>query len=287
VTAHVHHGARSSAFLARTLRHLDKQLEQSVPRVVAMADGEAVHDMRVAIRRIRTLLRLARPVYGRFHADSVRLAFARLQQATGDLRDEEALYETLAALGVEDPVFAAWQERRRSRDRQLRNQVIQTIRSGELHRPRRMLHALLALPVDPNNNLHLTRLARRCVARGVKDVESRRDVPPDDVQRMHELRIAYKKLRYAAEFFAVALPPELAALAEVAARFQKRLGEIHDVDVALVSIGRARGLPEATRVRVLAALREERTRKVKKYLGELAPPQTVQAAKESLGGEAP
>ncbi len=287
MTARVHHGARSSAFLARTLRHLDKQLEQSVPRVVAMADGEAVHDMRVAIRRIRTLLRLARPVYGRFHADAVRLAFARLQQATGDLRDEEALYETLGALGVDDPAFAAWRERRRSRDRHLRNQVIGTIRSGELHRPRRMLHALLALPVDPDNNMHLTRLARRCVARAVKDVESRREVPADDVQRMHDLRIAYKKLRYAAEFFAAALPPELAALADVAARFQKRLGEIHDVDVALVSIGRARGLPEAARGAVLAALREERARKVKKYLGELAPPQTVQAAQEPVGVAAP
>jgi CHAD domain-containing protein len=277
-----HGGPRSAAFLARTLRHLDKQLAGAIPRIVDMTDTEAVHDLRVAIRRVRTLLRLARPVYGRFHADVVRQGFAQIQQATGDLRDEEALFETFADLGVRDRVFDAWRERRRARDRRLRGEVIRRIRSGDLLAPRRLLHALLALPVDPANNEPLAKLARRCVARAGKEVGELRDVAPDDVTGMHALRIAYKKLRYAAEFFTEALPPELAQMAEVAARFQKRLGEVHDIDVALVSVARARGLPQACRDRVLAALRQARERKVRKFQGEMAPASIVPA---SLGGE--
>jgi CHAD domain-containing protein len=269
---------RSSAFVAHALREVDRELAAVIPRVVDMTDGEAVHDMRVAIRRIRTLLRLARPVYGRFHADCVRLAFARLQQATGDLRDEEALVETLADLPANDPTFEAWRARRRSHDRRLRDDVIRRIRVGELRRPRRMLHALLTLPVDPANNEPVERLARRSVARAGKDVERLRDVSPEDALGLHELRIAYKKLRYAAEFFAPALPPELAAMAAVATRFQKRLGDVHDVDVALATMQRARGLPDATKGRVLSLLRAARAHRVKKFQGELPPPQTVQSA---------
>jgi CHAD domain-containing protein len=281
-----HHRTRSAGFLARTLRHLDKQVAEAIPRVVDMTDEEAVHDMRVAIRRLRTLLRLARPVYGRFHADVVRLGFARIQQATGDLRDEEALFETFGSLAIVDPAFDAWQARRRARDRRLRGEVIRRIRSGELLAPRKLLHALLVLPVDPAHNLPLTKLARRCVARAGKEVEALRDVSTDDVQGMHDLRIAYKKLRYAAEFFASALPPELAQMAEVAARFQKRLGDVHDVDVALASVARARGLTPSTRARVLKALREQRDRRINKFQSEMAPAQTVHAAPGAPGARA-
>jgi len=288
-------GPRSSAFLARTLRTIDAQLEATLPRVVGkrgapfdgtsaaelrrgQVDAEGVHDMRVAIRRLRTLLRLARPVYGRFHSDAVRVSFARLQQATGDLRDEEALEETLGELGVKHPAFDAWQERRRGREKALRAAVIRRIRTGQLRRPRAMLHALVVLPVDPENDEPLTTFARRSIARACKDVEAHREVPPEDVQAMHDLRIAYKKLRYAAEFFAEALPPELAAMAEMAARFQKRLGEIHDVDMALAAIRRSRSLEPEARQLVLAALENARARKVRKYKGELAPPQIVRGA---------
>jgi CHAD domain-containing protein len=272
------HGRRSAHFLGLTLRALDRQLGESLPRVTSRSDPEAVHDMRVAIRRARTLLRLARPIYGRFLADAVRLSFARVQHATGDLRDEEALFELFAQLDVADPAFAAWQKRRGQRDRALRDELVSRIRAGALRRPRALLHALVILPVPAADNAPLAKLARRSVARACKEVESKRDVATSDVVGLHDLRIAYKKLRYAAEFFAEALPPELAALAPTAARFQKRLGEIHDVDVAIETIRRARGMPPATRSNVLAALGAWRDKRVAKYQGELAPAQRVQQA---------
>jgi CHAD domain-containing protein len=115
------------------------------------------------------------------------------------------------------------------------------------------------------------------VLKAQRGVEARRDAPPDDVEALHELRIAYKKLRYAVEIFAPALPADLAAMAEPAARFQKRLGEIHDIDVAKMAVRRARGLDAESRVRVLFALDESRARKLAKYVAEMSPAEVVPA----------
>lgn len=263
--------ARTAPFLAKRLRALDVELNAAVPRVAKGGDPEAIHDLRVAIRRMRTLLRLARPIYGRFLADSARHALTSVQHATGDLRDEEVLEETLRDLEVQDPSFLAWQNRRRARERRLRRAVVLRLRKGELTRARAMLRGLLAFPVKPARDKDLARFARKCVERARSGVEQRRDVDPDDVVGMHDLRIAYKELRYAAELLADALPIDLRVVAEPAAKFQKRLGEVHDVDVAIVTVGRARGLAPHVRTAALGLLSATRARKIAKYLAEMAP----------------
>ncbi len=263
--------AQVAPFVARKAKVLDAELGRAIRRVLGKMDEEAVHDMRVAIRRLRTMLRFARPVFGRFHADAVRRSFADVQSATGDLRDEEALGETLSALDIDDPAFATWRERRRAREMRLRAAVIAHLRAGELTHARRLLRGLLLFPVKPSHNEALGKFARRVVNSARKDVESLRDVPTSDIERLHALRIQYKKLRYAAEIFAEALPLDLAVVAEPAARFQKRLGDIHDIDMALSAIARARGLPPELRAHVAAALVEARARKARKYLDDMAP----------------
>jgi hypothetical protein len=133
---------------------------------------------------------------------------------------------------------------------------VRRLAAGDLARARSLLGALLTLPVKPSRNVEAEPLARKCVERARKDVESRRDVATTDIVGLHDLRIAYKKLRYAAEILQEALPVDLAAMAKPAAQFQKRLGESIDADVAEEAIRRARGLPEATRTRALRALRK-------------------------------
>jgi CHAD domain-containing protein len=275
--------ARSAAFLAQKARAFDEALAESQPRVLGNKDTEAVHDLRVALRRLRTLLKLARPVFGEFHTDAVRQSFAELQASTGDLRDEEALVETLDGLALDNASLASWRSRRIARDKRLRRSLVARLRRGELDRARAMLQALLTLPVRPGRDAALGKFARKMVQKARRGVESRRDASPDDVVGLHDLRIAYKKLRYAVEIFAEALPADLAAMAEPAARFQKRLGDLHDIDVATVTLGRARGLDVDTRLVVLAALGEVRVKKLAKYVAEMKPaepPTTTQSTSQ-------
>lgn len=268
----------AAPFVARKAKLLDVLLGKAIRRVAGEADVEALHDMRVAMRRLRTLLRLARPLYGRHRTDSVRSAFAGIQSHTGELRDEEAIQETFAPLAVDDPAFLAWRERRLAREKKLRAKVIQGLRSGDLSRARKLLHALLLFPPKPSRDVRIGRFARRAVTRAKKNVERLRDVPTSDVDQLHALRIQYKELRYSSEFFADVLPLDLVALAAPAAKLQKRLGDIHDIDTALAAVARARGLPPETRARVAAALVELRARKAKKYLEDTAPAPAVAPA---------
>ena len=261
-----------SAYLARLLGELAKELEASAARVVSGAkDDEAVHDVRVAMRRIRTLLRLARPIYGRFHADAVRRAFSEVMRASGELRDEEVIGETLEALPVVDASFDIWRRSRAARERRLRRMMIARVTSGDLARAHAMLVALVVLPVHPERDVPLARFARKVLARTQRGVDQRRGASVDDGEALHELRIAYKELRYTAELFAPALPADLAATAAPAAKFQKRLGEVHDLDVALVVVAKARVLPVFARHAALEALTMQRKKKIEKYQAEMAP----------------
>ena len=263
--------ARAAPFLARKLRALDAELAAAVPRVLASSDDEAIHDLRVAIRRLRTLLKLARPIYGRFHADAVRMVFTAVHRATGELRDEEVFEQTLDEIPMQDAAFLAWKLRRKSRERALRRAVVEGLRAGNVTRARAMLRGLLTLPVKPSRNKDLARFARKCVERARSRVDALRDVDPRDVVGMHELRIAYKELRYATELLGEALPLDLSVLAEPAAKFQKRLGEVHDVDTALTTTRRARGLDAHVRAAGIELLEKLRDKKVAKYVAEMVP----------------
>jgi CHAD domain-containing protein len=100
-----------------------------------------------------------------------------------------------------------------------------------------------------------------------RDVERRRAAPADDADALHCLRIAYKRLRYTAETFASVLPSDLASLAQPAAKFQGKLGRLHDVDMAIVSVRAAR-LPDVAREALLVAVQRVRADRVASYLHE-------------------
>jgi CHAD domain-containing protein len=133
-----------------------------------------------------------------------------------------------------------------------------------------MLDALLAFRIKPSRDRRLTKFARRAVDEARRSVERRRAAPVEDAEGMHDLRIAHKRLRYTVEAFVASLPPDLSALAQPAARLQGRLGELHDVDVAIACVKRARSLQGPPRDVLLAALgrlRAERARACEQELG--------------------
>jgi CHAD domain-containing protein len=261
---------RVGASLVAKLRELDGRLEEVAPRVLAhQTDDEAVHDLRVALRRMRTVLEIGRDVLGPFHADEVRRALRDVQRATGDLRDEEVLLALLGSLGVEAPDVGAWLDGRRRRERRLRRALVRLLQSGPsgvLGAGRKLLTALLAFRIKPSRDKRVHKYARRAVERARREVDRRRGARPDDPDALHRLRIAYKRLRYTVETFSEVLPEDLAVLAQGAARMQSRLGDLHDVDVAIVCVRRARALTPESGTELLAALDRERAVRVAAYL---------------------
>jgi CHAD domain-containing protein len=244
-------------------------LAAAIPRVINHADTEAVHDLRVAMRRIRSLLRVVRSVFGRYYVNLVRTELKQVAGATGSLRDEEVLAETIRALalsGEHRKALEPWLARRAERENALRATVVQLLSSGALEEPRKHLRALIRLPVRPNHDKEALKFSRKVVFSAHAQVEALRTADVEDAVGMHDLRIAYKRLRYAVEALGPALPPELRAWGQVATKFQKVLGSLHDQDVAVEIVRNAKTLSEDTRAAVLEALAKMRGLYAQRYL---------------------
>lgn len=245
-------------FLTAKLRALAEGLREIEPRLLATGDAEAVHDLRVALRRTRTVLTVARPVFGRHYADQVRMAFRDVHQATGALRDEEVLLELIAALdaGPDWPDVHAWLDMRRRRERSLRSRLRRMVQGGALDNGLRLLDALLLFQVKPSRDRRLTKFARRAIDAAKRKVERGKAIAEEKPETLHELRVLYKGLRYTAETFADAAGMEerAAAVARSASRFQSLLGKVHDAEIAAAAVRRSRGLTDATRATLLRQL---------------------------------
>jgi CHAD domain-containing protein len=61
---------------------------------------------------------------------------------------------------------------------------------------------------------------------------------PLDVEALHDMRIAVKRLRYAIELFQKCWRRSLPVFARRAARIQTALGDLHDCDVWIQSLGK-------------------------------------------------
>lgn len=270
--------------LAGELHAMQARLEDTGRRVLGTGDELAVHDLRVAIRRTRTLLEIGRDVFGAFHAGEVGRALTDVQRATGALRDEEVLLELIASLPLHTAELGDWLAARRRRERRLRSAVRRLVRMNGLLHGRELLAALLAFRVKPSRDKRLVKFARRAVESARREVDRRR-APSDHARALHRLRVSYKRLRYTAETFADVLPLELGgALARSAAGFQKRIGDVHDVDVVVASVSRARGVPDAARQSLLATLSHLRAERESSLLKDLGWGDRKPAASAHLSG---
>ncbi len=244
----------------------------------AAADPEAIHDLRVALRRLRTALRPARGLYGSRRLQAFGAELGAVARAAGALRDDEALRETLTELHLPEPARAeldAWFERRAQDQQAQRRLLARSLASTEPSSLGGTLAALeRRLGRRPREGA-AAELAEAALAEAVAGVSARADAPAADPAAMHALRIRYKRLRYTAELFAPVLGAGAAVLVKEATRMQKRLGELHDLDEAQAGAARAEGLSDATRAAVSLALRRARVVAAERIQRERSAPAPV------------
>lgn len=279
ITAHELLGPAVSE-LCSVIREASARVEAGQARGVEGYDAEAVHDLRVGLRRLRTLLRPARAIYGKKRMRRAGDELRRFAQATGIVRDEEVLHETLAALDLPRRTrraLEAWIRSRGRRERELRREAVELLTTHEEARGVPSLeHALATLEAGVKSKRKgkqdardVARAALDAAIEGVEEIGRTRPSTADSPS-MHALRIREKRLRYTAEIFAEVLPGEATRLAKDAARMQKKLGELHDLDQAIFVVLQARSLSRPVRPAVLQALRETRARLAERLQDDVA-----------------
>lgn len=212
----------------------------------------AIHDLRVAMRRLLALFdALMLLVPGDDLAD-LRRAIRRRLKALNALRDTHVQILTLRALRLSFPVVGAYLRLLRTRERRL------IVEAGKLCRtfPVLEMERTLASVMERFHRLARSPAvgrAMRTAASGgaasayTRVVERRREVRRDSARSIHRLRVAFKKFRYTTEALAPLLSGVTRTLLKEMNRYQTGMGEIQDLEVL------ASGIRRFTRSRPLAA----------------------------------
>src|SRR5205809_1328586 len=229
-------------------------------RLDAPDDAEALHDFRVASRRLRTLLRSFRRELGRAVAKKLQRRLRDVTRATSAGRDAEVQLAWVRShrpeLGRRAGPGLPWlltrlEDRQDRAYTDIRREIPPEFRQIE-RRVRRGLNATLldASQAERSFAAATSRLIREHVAALDQELESARSTRDPDA--VHAARISVKRLRYLLEPIA-AERPRAGALVEPLKRLQNVLGELHDLQVLLGDLGVAVAEAAAERARRLHA----------------------------------
>ncbi len=230
---------RSAAEAARllALRLLDDAAAARL-RLGRPDDPEALHDFRVAIRRLRSSLRAWRAVLEEGVSPRVLRRLRRLARATGASRDLEVHLAWVAAQGpqlraYQRPGLVWLEERLRRRQRRADERLARALERRYVPADAKLRRRLpvYRATLDPRPLTAAGTLAP-LILRLAGELEARLALVQSiaDEARAHEVRIGAKRLRYVLEPFAAELEGAPAIVAQLKT-LQDVLGELHDAHV--------------------------------------------------------
>jgi CHAD domain-containing protein len=225
--------------------------------------ADPVHDLRVAMRRCRSMADGLMTIDPDKSWKKMKRAGRPLFQSLGDLRDAQVMMEWVDRLGAtDDPVAKSLRDYIKAREDSLKAQAMSELQafdrkqweawSKELPRraarirPGSMVFKHMALErLTEARKLHGTALRTRSQA------------------ALHVLRIAIKRFRYTVENF---LPQLHDAWIDDLKALQDTLGEVHDLDVLWATALAIKAFPdERSRTPWRTKISEERTKRIEKY----------------------
>ena len=230
-------------------------------RLTNVDDQEALHDFRVAMRRLRSTLRAYQPQLAALVPAKLRRRLRELARATGEARDVEVQIAWLEHRRNELPparragvpwLLARLTQRRERAYRDIRERI-----APKFDRLARRLRRALESPPAPDAMLppSLASLIAELLLDQGSDLERRLALirSPANHVEAHAARIRVKRARYLLE----PVVPEAAPAAPVLRRLkqvQQLLGDLHDLHVVIVRLGDAAAEAAAERTRRLHEL---------------------------------
>jgi CHAD domain-containing protein len=242
-------GSASLALAGRIMmaKHTRK-LYAHLPGVLSGEDPHDIHQMRVATRRLRASLQSTAIAYQPKPVDALRKGLRRLARALGAVRDLDVLLLRLRGDAEQHGIDPGELDQRIARLAEERaaahEDLIDELHSKRTARLYARLNDFLLCPLEEiqadDNGLPLLvrHHAGGAIWREFEAVQRFESVMPrTSSERLHELRIGYKHLRYTLELFESALGKHAREAIKEIETIQEHLGLIHDADVALQYFG--------------------------------------------------
>jgi len=219
----------------KRLSHWMERVLKELELVRESPDADAVHDLRVAIRRCRSIAAVFEEIDPHPAWVEMRQVPRKLFRRLGELRDAQVLDGWVKELAPDhDSVRLQLHSAFHAEDADLRDGALHAAEKFDIKAWRRLERELRRrarfVPVGS--------LAGQCLAlerfEEAKELHTRAQ-RTDKPKAWHELRIGIKRLRYTVEN----LMPELYAVwSENLKRLQDFLGEVHDLDVLAEAVKR-------------------------------------------------
>ena len=202
----------------------------------------SVHDVRVASRRLLSALDVIESWTQVKKIKTARKELKQILKTFSPVRDAHVQQIVLRDLGRTSPAVRRLidhlqtQEKKRIRKSVKRIRSLKPTATRKLMKGIRQWSGLIAFAGSANLNGNLAALARRSLAaQFIKVGALCRAVNRRDVQTLHQMRIAFKKYRYTAEFLRPFLPRGADQLMKRMHDYQTVLGDIHDLEVLIVT----------------------------------------------------
>ena len=247
----------------RGLAHWMDRVLKELEHVQKEPDADAVHDLRVAIRRCRSLGAVMQEVDPDSAWRELRRVPKKLFRRLGELRDEQVMDEWVGKLAPsEDSLGRQLHAAFEKNDPGLRQRALRVAGKFDEKAWRRLARRLAkrARLVSAGS------LAAECLAverfEEAKELHSKA-LRTENPTAWHQLRIGLKRLRYTVESL---LPQHYAVWSDDLKRLQDLLGEVHDLDV-LAAMLKETASPETVDARNTweGTIRRERGQRVDTY----------------------
>jgi CHAD domain-containing protein len=233
-------GKSSGGRLAAALEEQFREILAHDPRTRLGGDPDALHDHRVAVRRLRAMLRAGRPMLDRQWADSLRGSLKTVGRSLAEVRDLDVLIEQLRADVAEldgtarhggERIVRGLEERRERAQAELRTALADGSYVSVLNR---LEHAVQEPRFSGSGSLGKAFAKEQRRARRKAGRLSKRPSDGD----LHELRKAVKRARYAAELAAAVGAKGTGKYLKRAKKVQDVLGDHQDAVVAATVVRR-------------------------------------------------
>jgi CHAD domain-containing protein len=219
--------------LAARLQEQFARLLAHDPGVRLGDDPEDVHQLRVATRRLRAFLRVARPLVARDSADGLREELGWLGRSLGPARDLDVMLEQLRSelgeLGDDAAAATGLLDALGAEREQARADALEGLADQRYFALLDRLELLGELPLT-GSDATLRDLFGKELKRARRAFDTLGDDAPDE--ELHAARIRVKRARYAAELGAHELGKRGSRFVAVAKKLQDVLGEHQDAVVA-------------------------------------------------------
>ncbi len=267
------------AWFAEVLRvRFDEVLEFTDAALDPDDSVEGIHDMRVALRRLRSILRdlpdaAEKKLYKQFNG-----SLQKLSDALGRVRDIDVMIEAIEKLREEsdpalhdgvDRIIEHHKQKRRDRhsdlERSLTSNLIHDLRTQFAGVERSVERRGVPGEFDSVRDL-----GSDVIADNLKQFRRRSKAlyRPLETERLHKLRIAGKRLRYAIELFAPYFDEALEPFADGMKQMQSHLGSLHDHDTWIEAVREHVGTGSASDA-VVWLISEFTRRRTEDYLAAL------------------